>query len=545
MVTLGWLLYSPALNGGFVLDDLALPVGAARGSHSLAGWASTSRPLLMLSYKLNSMLLGGEPLSYHAVNLLIHTVNSCLVFVVLTRLLQMCGWTGNKTRFAACVGSLIFLIHPLQTESVSYIAGRSESLASFFLLAAYIVFLYRRGDGISWRRAMTVLVIFALAVKTKENAVSLAGVLFLTDLTFPVPFSLEGPRKNWRLYVLMLPGAVIAAIGIFRALATAATAGFAITTFKWYQYAFTEARALFTYMRLAVFPIGQSLDHDFAMSRKITQHGTLLCIALLIVLLAAAIRWRRRYPLECFGFLMFLAWLAPTSTIVPVSDALVERRMYLALIGLILIGCDAIDHLKLSRPVMACVVSAMAVTFGGFCYARNQLWATPELLIAEAAKDAKNNPRPLLNVSELLIKHNRCELALPYLKLAEQMLPDNYFVNASWGRALACLGHPDQGLRHLQAAAQIQPSSQVYLWIGLVYGQMGRSADAGLVLQEAVRRDPSSAAAHGALALWYESIGAYAEAAREYKTNVSLDPDDKTARESLLRITSSVPNPGE
>jgi tetratricopeptide (TPR) repeat protein len=174
--------------------------------------------------------------------------------------------------------------------------------------------------------------------------------------------------------------------------------------------------------------------------------------------------------------------------------------------------------------------------FAGFCYSRNQLWGKPELLIAMDAKDARNNPRPLINLSELLIKHNRCDLALPYLQRADRMLPGNYFVNASWGRALACLGYREEGLRRLQLAARIQPSSQVYLWIGLVYGEMGRSADAGSALQEAVRRDPESAAAHGALGLWYESTGNFPDAEREYRTNLWLDPKDQTARLSLERL---------
>jgi hypothetical protein len=543
VLSLALLLYSPALGGPFIFDDLSLPLTLAQGQHSLAGWVSTSRPILIFSYQLNAILLGDEPLSYHLVNLLIHVVNTCLVFLVLRRLLLIAGWTGRKIRIAACIGSAVFLIHPLQTESVSYIAGRSESLASFFLLAAYAVFLYRTADSISWRRAVVVLLLFGLAVKTKENAVSLAGILLLTDVMWPVPFSLQGVRKNWRLYALMLPGAVIAAVVIFRMLATASTAGFAVTTFKWYQYGFTEARALFTYLQLAVFPMGQSLDHDFPPSHTITQHGALVYMAVLAVVLAAAIYWRRRFPLACFGLLMFLAWLAPTSSIVPVTDPLVERRMYLAILGLILIGCDVVDRLKPSLPVAASLATVMALTFGGFCYSRNQLWGKPELLLALAAKDARSNPRPLINMSELLIKHNRCDLAVPYLERAERMLPGNYFVNASWGRALACLGHPEEGLQRLQFAARLQPTSQVYLWIGLVYGQMGRSADAGAALQEAVRREPTSAAAHGALALWYESIGNYAAAEREYRSNVALDPLDQTARISLARVSSYVASP--
>lgn len=531
-----YILYFPALSGEFVFDDLTLPLAAGPGNHPLAGWFSANRPILVLSYGLNGILLGDRPLSYHLVNLSIHAFNTCLVFLVLSRLLALAGWMEKRRVIAASIGSLVFLIHPLQTESVSYISGRSESLASLFLLLAYVVFLYR-GDSISWRRALAVLILFGIAVKTKENAVSLPAILFLTDVMWPRPFSLEGPRKNWRLYALMFPGAILAAVGIFRMLGTAATAGFSVSTFKWYQYAFTEARAIFTYIELTVVPIGQALDHDFPTSRTIMQHGALLYMILLAGLTWAAVRWRRSYPLACFGFLMFLIWLAPTSSIVPIDDPLVERRMYLPLVGLILIGCDLVERQKPSRPAVWGLVTVIALTFGGFCFARNQLWGKPELLIALAAENAHYNPRPLINLAEMLIKHNRCDLALPYLQRAERILPHNYYVNASWGRALACLGRTEEGMRHFQLAAQMHPCSQVFVWIGLLYGQMGRSDDAGTALRKAIRLDPDSGVAHGALALWYESIRDFSAAEREYGKNVALNPEDDTARLGLARVS--------
>ena len=534
-----FILYSPALNGGFIFDDLSLPLSAETGYHPTS-WLSINRPILMLSYRLNGALLGDRAFDYHLVNLLIHVLNTCLVFLVLSRLFTMAGWLERRRLVGACIGSLVFLIHPLQTESVSYIAGRSESLASMFLLLAYVIFVYRPQDSISWGRALAVIILFGIAVKTKENAVSLPAILFLTDVMWPKPFSLEGPRKNWRLYALMLPGALLAMIAIFRMLAASGTAGFAVATFKWYQYAFTEARAIFTYLRLAILPVGQMLDHDFPASRTILQHGALLYMTLLAGLIFAAIRWRRRYPLACFGFLMFLIWLAPTSSVVPIDDALVERRMYLPLLGLILVACDLVERLKFRTPAVWGLVTAITLTFGSFCFARNQLWGRPELLIVLAAEDAQHNPRPLLNLAEVLIRHNRCDLAVPYLQRAERILPGNYYVNASWGRVLACLGRADEGMRHLQLAAQLQPCSQVYLWIGLLYGQMGKSEEAGTALQTAVRLDPVSGAAHGALGLWYESTRNFVAAEKEYRMNVALAPDDETAHVSLERVSRLV-----
>ncbi len=320
-------LYWPALHGHFVFDDRSLFFFGQNRDAPIGAWLSGVRPALMASYWLNYHLWGLEPFSYHFVNLVIHFVNTGLVFLVLLRLLGMAGWARTKATVAAMIGALIFAIHPLQTESVSYVAGRSESLASLFMLLAYVVFLYRQRPSISWWEALLVLLLFGVAVRTKENAVSLAGILVLTDVFWPLPISLECMRRNWRLYGLMVPGVFAAGLAVFRVIATSQTAGFSLVTFKWYQYAFTEARVLFSYIGLAVFPVGQSIDHDYPPSHTLLEHGAIFYILLLIGLLVFFILRRRRYPLSCFGLLMFLIWLAPTSSIIPLDDALVERRI--------------------------------------------------------------------------------------------------------------------------------------------------------------------------------------------------------------------------
>ena len=505
-IAAAWFLYSPALRGGMVLDDLSLPLSQAADRQPLSSYLVGLRPVLILSYRLNGQLFGETPTSYHLVNLLIHLFNCVLVFLVLRRLLRMADWAESRSRTGAAIGTLVFLIHPLQTEAVSYIAGRSESLASLFLLLAYAIFLYRRREAISFPESIGVLLMFGLAVKTKENSVSLAGILVLTDLMWPKAFSLQGLRKNWRLYALMLPGALVAVVSIFRMLSTAGTAGFSVASFKWYEYAFTEARAIFVDIGMVVLPLGQSLDHDFAPSRTIFDHAAIVYVALLCGLVAAAVLLRRKLPLASFGLLMFLTWLAPTSSVVPIDDALVERRMYLPLLGLILIGCEIVDRLKLRRPAVYGLVTVIILGFGSFCYERNRLWGKPETLLAQAATEATHNPRPLLNFADILIQHNRCDLAVPYLVRAERILPGSYFVKAGWGRTLACLGRSEEAIKLLQEAAQIRPCSQVYEWIGLVFGQMGRLDEAREAIQKSLELDPESAEAHSALAVWYESM---------------------------------------
>lgn len=519
-----------------MFDDLSLPFSQLARYQPLSRWISGVRPVLMLSYWLNDRCCGSDPFSYHLANLLIHSLNAGLVYLVMRRLLLMSGQSSERARIASLVGAVVFAIHPLQTESVSYVAGRSESLAALFLLLAYAAFLYRRQPAISWTEAVLVLVLFAAAVKTKENAVSLAAVLVLTDLFWPAPGGLAGLRRNWRLYSLMVPGAAVAAFSIFRLLTTATSAGFSVSTFKWYQYAFTEARAIFTYVGMAVFPAGQSLDHDFATSHTVFEHGALFCLLLLAALIAMCVVLRRRYPLFSFGWLMFLIWLAPTSSIVPLDDALVERRMYLPLLALILVACEF--ALRIRRfPAAGTVALAFFLFFlCGLCYNRNRLWGQPDKLLELAAANAYHNPRPLLNFTEVLIQRNRCDLAPPYLQRAERRLPNNYFVNAAWGRTLACLGQFDRAIERFQTAARLSPNSQVYEWMGLVYAQMGRSDEAGGTLKRAVELSPNSETAHGSLALWYEKNRHFHAAEQEYRRALALDREDRWAQEGWMRV---------
>src|SRR5262249_672824 len=139
-MAVGILLYSAALRGGFVFDDEVLPFRRTTQNEALGAWLSGVRPFLMFTYWLNYLISGQDAYSYHAVNLFIHVLNSGLAFVVLFQLLALAGWKPIERRVASALGATIFLIHPLATESVSYIAGRSESLAAFFMLLAYTIF---------------------------------------------------------------------------------------------------------------------------------------------------------------------------------------------------------------------------------------------------------------------------------------------------------------------------------------------------------------------------------------------------------------------
>ncbi|HLY19143.1 MAG TPA: hypothetical protein VKR61_18070 [Bryobacteraceae bacterium] len=394
----------------------------------------------------------------------------------------------REARLGSLLGAAVFFVHPLQTESVAYIAGRSESLAALFILLGYTIFLYRRAEAISWVETALVLTCFALGVSSKENAVSLAGVLVLTDVYWPRSIATGGLRRDWKLFAAMAAVAAAALWKVFGVLAAAPSAGFSVRDITWYQYGFTEARAFFSYLRLAVIPIGQSIDHFYPVSHTILEHGAIVYVIALAGLIALCYRWRKRYPLACFGFFLMLILLAPTSSIVPIRDPFVERRMYLPLVGLILIGCEIAKRVRMRAPAGYFVCGVMLAGFYGLCDQRNQLWAEPSQLFVQAATESTNG-RPYVNLVKVLAEEHRCSAAIPYLQRAEQRLPNDYLLDLAWGRALECVGHRKEALYKLMRAARLSPSSEVYTLIGCLYGEMGRLVEARVALRNAIALD--------------------------------------------------------
>src|SRR4029077_8693781 len=131
---------------------------------------------------------------------------------------------------------------------------------------------------------------------------------------------------------------------------------------------------ILTYLRLSVLPFGQSIDHDFPISRTLFDHGAWVCAVALLTAAGLALWLHRRARLFCFGLLMFLIWLAPTSSVIPIADPLVERRMYLPLMGLILVACDAASRMRLSAPTGRSLLVVILLLLSMLTWQRNTLW---------------------------------------------------------------------------------------------------------------------------------------------------------------------------
>ena len=528
-------VYAPALNAPYVFDDTSLPYYSPHFPDALPAWVTGVRPLLMFSYWLN-YIGSKEPAGFHLVNLFLHLLNALFVFVIVRSLLsrtQPAG-AGASPLLLAGFAAGVFLLHPIQTESVSYIAGRSESLSALFFLAAFLLYLYRGLPAASWSVAFAILLLFAAAAASKEHTIVLPGLLLLTDYYWNPGFSFSGIRRNWRTYLLLALSAVAGAAVVAKfVLARSFSAGFGMRDLTWYQYFFTECRAFFTYLRLLVLPVDQNLDWDYTISRTVLDHGTILAIAALLLLAAAAIYFRNREPLASYGFLVFILLLSPTSSFVPIKDPLVERRLYLPMVGVLLLAVALVRRVRIDRRqlagVLACVLAALAYA----TYQRNQLWANDLALWEDTARKSPNKARVHFQLAHTEYANGRCrEAVAQYVEVARLQKPDHGLL-VDWGLAYECAGDPDAAIVKLREAAALDPTAHVYSQIGMVYAKQSRWPEALAALAVAEKRDPYYSVIYYYRGGIRAKTNNFAAAVADYQHALALDPSNEAARQGL------------
>jgi len=532
-----FIVYSPALHGPFLLDDTYLPYLLPNYSHELAAWINGVRPLLMFSYWLNFTESGNQDaFPYHLVNVLLHLANSVFSYLAVRKVLRWANTEKLHAEILAIFAGGLFLLHPLQTESVSYVASRSETLSVFFVLAAYVTFLYRRRARASVAVSAAVLLLYAAAGLAKEHAVALAALLLLTDYYWNPGFSLEGIRGNWKLYVPALAAGSAGLFFVWRVLGGATTAGFRIKDLPWYDYFFTECRAIWVYVRLFVFPVGQNVDPEFPISHGIFDRGAMVGLFALIVAVALAWIYRKRFPVISYGVFAFLLLIAPTSSVVPIQDPLAERRMYLPFIGLLFVAAGLLRRWKNSHTTLVATLSIALAVAGWLSYQRNLLWADGVALWSDSASKSPRKVRPNFQLAYAYYQTGACDRAVEQFAKTAQLQPPDYSLLVDWALAYDCAGSPGQAVAKLQQAAALEQSAHVYSQIGMEYAKQSKFAEALAALDKAAALDPRFEITYSYRGNVYSMMGNAPKAIEDYRRALEINPEDQTARQGLARL---------
>ena len=525
-------IYGPALHGPFVLDDRTLPfMTPGMEDKPLSGWLSFVRPLLIYTFWLNYQSGGLDPFGYHLVNVFLHFFTSVVVAFIAARLLTWANVEGRKREVLAVLAGAIFLLHPAQTESVAYVASRSETLSVLFFYSGLAVFLYRGEESMTWVRAVSAIALFGAAVMTKEHTAVFPVIVVLADYFW----HRGGVRKNAFFYSLVAVGGLAGAFLVVRVLQGAVTAGLKTPGLTPITYFFTECRVVWQYVLLFFIPVGQNVDPDIAISHTLFEHGAIFGLLAMAAVLVVAWIFRQRWPLASFGAIIFVILVAPTSSFVPILDPAAERRMYLPFLGLILIALELLRNLKLQSLIGA--GAAICVLLCLLSYNRNEVWGDPVALWSDAAAKSPQKVRPRFQLAYAYYEMGRCQEAANNYEAASKLGPPRVDLLMDWGLSLDCAGRAKEALDVLKQAVMYENTAHVHATIGMVYAKSGQKDDALRELALAEQSDPNFEMTYVYRGGVYELGGDKATAIREYQHALAINPSNSAAREAMARVT--------
>ncbi|MDF1578576.1 MAG: tetratricopeptide repeat protein [Desulfurivibrionaceae bacterium] len=523
------IIYANTIDNQFVFDDSRIYLSPHVRLTSLdfqsvaAAWRNIeprTRPLANLSFALNYYFHQDEVRGYRLVNIAIHAVAGIFLFLLLRTTLNL---PGLRTRYAAYgwlpfVGALLWLAHPVQTQSVSYTIQRMNSLAAMFFVIA--LFAYARGRlAAGWPARVALFGCAAgaglFSLWSKEIALTLPFFMVLYDWYFLRDLAVGRLRKYglWAGGALGLLG--LAAIFFYfgQAPLDALLAGYAGRDFTMGERLLTEARVVVFYLSLLVLPLpGRlNLDHHFLVSRSwLDPTNTALALLGLALLAILAVRLARRQRLLSFGIIWFLGNLAIESTVVPL-ELVFEHRLYLPSM-LLLAALAAFVRERLPdnhAPPAVALVLVLLLSF--WTCQRNQVWAGPLTLWRDCA--AKS--------------------------------PDKARVHGNFGVALKRAGRLEEAETHFRTTVALDPAFfEAYNNLGNLMAMRGRPREAEPFYRRALAIKPDNPVLHVNLGNALMDMWRLEEARDHYRRAMLLHPGDREARANFFRVERLIKGSG-
>jgi protein O-mannosyl-transferase len=527
---IGFAIYSNTFRSPFVFDDLTAITGNPNGRLKELSWeglskvlngAAANRPVPMLSFALNYFFNQYRVVGYHAVNILIHVLNGFLLFVFVRKTLVLSIGEGSeispiRSRAIAFFCALIWLVHPLQTQSVTYVYQRMNSMAALFYLLSILCYVNGRicqrppGSESQWAgnlRKNAVIyfvssIIFGLlALGSKEISATLPFFIILYEWSF---FQNQGKgwlKKNAVWIVLaFIPGMVLFWITVSLEDPGSRYANVSQWNLLPADRLLTSSRVVVYYLSLLVFPHPSrlNLDYDFPLSFSLIDPWTTLPSAILILLLIGlAVFSIRRYRLLFFCVIWFLGNLAIESTVIPLQDIIFEHRLYLPSMILGLPLLVFIDRRVKNLWIPGLVICLTAVVFSYWTYQRNKVWQNEMSLWADNVKKSPNKARPHNNLGLAFQNQGNIEKALFHYTTASQLDPTSYVAHNNLGNIYMDQGNLEKAFFHLSGALKIRPGySNARINMGRYYYLKGDSKTALDHYSKVLAANPLNEVAH-------------------------------------------------
>ncbi len=528
------LAYFPSMRGPFVLDDASSIMGSPALRHLgsvgalLKGAGGTrARPVATLSLALNYAAGGLSPLGYHATNLAIHAAAALLAFGLVRRTLRspaLAGRLGGSAGPVAFLAALLWALHPLQTEAVSYLSQRTECLMGAFYLATLYALARGAGAGDPVPSARWCALSAAccwLGMASKEVMVTAPVLALLYDRTFFSGSFREALQRRGRTYCAMAAAWAPVAVLLTGAPNRGAGTDLGVAPLA---YLHLEGSAILHYLREAAWP--GPLVFDYGPYGAVSGMASWAAVAAVLALAAATLALLAKGRPSGFLPAWILVLLAPTSSLVPIAfQPVAEHRMYLPLLA---VTVAAALLLRASLRKWAWAAGALAAAaLGAATFQANGKYATELALWTDTVAKVPQNPRAHANLGGSLRRLGRKAEARTELEAAVRLDPGEPESLVNLSVALSDLGMPDEAVRTVRRALVVSPDfAEAHYNLGFLLSSRGDAAGAEAEYRRALASYPDFLDAHCNLAELLVHEGRYADAADEYERALDLDPAD-------------------
>ena len=503
------LLYLNALRNPFVYDDYRLIVEntSILNLQDLPGivYPYMTRPLVNLSYAVDAAMWGRQPFGFHLTSVLLHMLNVGLVVYVAWLVAedrrrqrgQILPATASSVVIATATATL-FAAHPLMTQAVGYISGRSEVLyVAFFLLAFLSARHWMVHGGTQWWLATIGLWVFSLLAK--ETGVMLGFVLLCYD-----QFVLDGDfeQKRRRLLTLHLPLLSMALLaGVVRVAVLTEVEYPGQFPGDW-RFTLVAFDVFWRYLSLVIVPQNQTIFHEIPAIENPFAPGALAAVVGLVALLVGAWRLRAVHSVVALGCFWFFLLLIPSSVLFALGrgEPMAEHRAYGASIGVFLAVGSAFGmlwhRLDARAPVWRWLLYGLSMLFavqlGARTIVRNEVWSDPVRLSAEAVSMSPDHWMPRLLLGEALRTSGRCDEAVTEYRRAIALRPRDEFGYTKLAACLIGTGRLDEAVAAFEQLEAVSPlSPQATTGMGLLSLLRNRPAEGREYFLRTLERNPS------------------------------------------------------
>ncbi|MGY8814122.1 MAG: tetratricopeptide repeat protein [Gammaproteobacteria bacterium] len=554
------VIYSNSLDAPFVFDDhdnitnnqfikinelsiSQLYDAAFKGIHSF-------RPLVKISFALNYYFSGLDVFSYHVVNILIHFLNGILVLFISFQVFKKAleddrKDLGTKSEYSAGLMAFmtasIFVAHPVQIQSVTYIVQRMNSMAVIFCLLSLCLFLFGRQnkiEGKSWVYYAGSILSWVAALLCKQTAAILPGIIILFDWYFYNNYDVHWVKQNFKYLASAL--LIIVVISVFylggnpidRILQD-----YEFREFTMGERLLTEARVFFYYISLLILPLPSrlSLLPGFSISETlISPYSTLLSVIGLCLILYYAYLNIQKHKIISFCIFWFVLCLVIESTIVGL-EIIFEHRLYLPMFGFsILVSYLVFKAVNKNNTLFICSILVAIFLFGSGAYVRNKAWATEITIWHDVISKDPISIRGNYNYAKALQLNGNVDESIKYFREAIRLSPSYIAAHNNLGISLMNKGLYEDALLEFNRFINLDDkNADAYTNYGVALEALGRDDEALQFYQKAYAINENHAKAIYSMATLLQSKGEAEEAEKFFRQILSLNPEQPMALNNL------------